>query len=51
MLLRDERGEIATSYLFLIAMSLLLIVAVWGLSVPIRLYNEMTVTSLGENTP
>ncbi len=41
----------ATSYLFLIAMSLLLIVAVLGLSVPIRTANEMTETALGENTP
>jgi hypothetical protein len=49
--MRDERGEIATSYLFLIAMSLLLFVAVMGLGAPIRLSNQVTEIALGENTP
>jgi Flp pilus assembly pilin Flp len=47
----DERGEIAVSYLFVVAMSLLVLVAVMGMSVPIRTANEMTQTVLGENTP
>jgi hypothetical protein len=47
----DCRGEIAAAYLFVIAMSLLLFVAVVGASVPIRVANDMAVTALGENTP
>jgi hypothetical protein len=50
-LVPDERGEIAAAYLFVIAMSLLLFVAVVGASVPIRVANDIAVTALGENTP
>jgi uncharacterized protein (UPF0333 family) len=47
----DQRGEVSAAYLFLIAMSLLVLAAVMGMVVPIRRANEMTQTVLGQNTP
>jgi hypothetical protein len=47
----DQSGEVTAAYLFLIAMSLLVLAAVVGMSVPIRTANEMTRTVLGQNTP
>lgn len=49
--LTDQRGEIPLAYLFLVSMSLFVLVAVLGMSAPIRTANEMTQEVLGQNTP